>query len=252
MEESVTRGLFNLDSLNEASKGKVKNIEVYLLKENRLNGLYSQEDIELLKDNIEEFQLSQPLVVKKNSDGSYTILSGHRRFKACKKIFEEGKHLYFFDKEFVDQIPYIVDNRQFKNEDDEFLAIVSSNASRVLSVDERKKIYLKLKEIYDHKCASGERPKGKEREVIAAWMGVSDRTVQTYKTKTLPDKVQKQNKKETDKKNAIIKRFSIIQKELTSFEPDHYSIEEINDIRELAIQSIRTTLQQLEIGIDHL
>ena len=109
MEESVTRGLFNADSLSEAAKGKVRAIDVYLLKENRLNEVFSQDDIDLLKENIEEFQLSQPLVVKRNTDGSYTIISGHRRYKACKKLFDEGKVLRFFDKEYINQIPCILD-----------------------------------------------------------------------------------------------------------------------------------------------
>ena len=142
MEENVTRGLFNLDSLNEAAKGRVVAIDYYLLKENKLNDIYLQEDIDLLKENIEEFQLSQPIIVRKNADNSYTILSGHRRYKACKKIFAENKSLFFFDKEYINQIPCIVDNKQYKSEDDEFLAIVSSNAARVLSAEERNTVFL--------------------------------------------------------------------------------------------------------------
>ena len=80
MEENITRGLFNPDSLTEAAKGKIKAIDTYLIRENKLNEIYSQDDIECLKENIKEFQLSQPLVVRKNPDGSYTIISGHRRF----------------------------------------------------------------------------------------------------------------------------------------------------------------------------
>ena len=189
MEKSITRGLFNVDSLAEASKGKIRAIDTYLIRENRLNEIYSQDDIDVLKENIKEFQLSQPLVVRKTKEGLYIILSGHRRFKACKAIFEEGKPLYYFDKKFINQIPCVVDNREYRNEDDEFLAIVSSNAARVLSSDERKKIYLKLKEIYVRKCASGEKPPGRERETIASWMGVTDRTVQNYKKQMESDLV---------------------------------------------------------------
>ena len=101
MEENITRGLFNVDSLAEASKGKIRAIDTYLIRENRLNEIYSQDDIDVLKENIEEFQLSQPLVVRKTKEGLYIILSGHRRFKACKAIFEEGKPLYFLDRKSV-------------------------------------------------------------------------------------------------------------------------------------------------------
>ncbi len=247
MEENVTRGLFNLDSLTEAAKGRVVAVDYYLLKENKLNDIYSQEDIDLLKDNIEEFQLSQPLIVRKNNDNSYTILSGHRRYKACRNIFAENKSLFFFDKEYVNQIPCIVDNKQYKNEDDEFLAIVSSNAARVLSSDERKKIYLKLKEIYDRKCASGERPKGKEREVISSWMGVTDRTVQNYKKQLKQNSVQKQNDI-----TKIIKRFAGIERLFTDIDINSYDDHDIDNIREVAIPAINAVMSRLNIDFKDL
>ncbi len=247
MEENITQGLFNIDSLNEAAKGKVRAIDVYLLKENKLNEIFSQDDIDLLKDNIEEFQLSQPLVVRKNHDSSYTIISGHRRFKACKKLFDEGKVLRFFDKEFTGQIPCILDEKEYRNEDDEFLAIVSSNASRVLSPEERKKIYVRLKQIYDRKCAAGEKPKGRERETIASWMGVTDRTIQNYKKELQKEKIKIQNN--TGK---IVKRLAGIEKYFTNLDIDTYSKEERDSFRQAAIPAINTVMQILDIEIDDL
>ncbi|MBR2533343.1 MAG: ParB N-terminal domain-containing protein [Erysipelotrichaceae bacterium] len=247
MEENITRGLFNPDSLTEAAKGKIKAIDTYLIKENRLNEIYSQDDIECLKENIKEFQLSQPLVVRKNPDGSYTIISGHRRFKACKAIFEEGAALYYFDKEFVNQIPCVIDSKIYRNEDDEFLAIVSSNAARVLSSDERKAIYLKLKEIYDRKCAAGEKPKGRERETIAAWMGVTDRTVQNYKKQTEGDHVQRQNNS-----GKILKKISGIEHYFTDLKTDIYTDEELEHLRQSAIPAINILMMRLNIDIRDL
>ena len=247
MEENITRGLFNPDSLTEAAKGKVREIDTYLIRENKLNDIYSQDDIDCLKENIQEFQLSQPIVVRKNKDGMYTIISGHRRFKACMELFEEGKPLLFFDREYINQVPCVVDNRKYKNEDDEFLAIVSSNASRVLKSEERKKIYLRLKEIYDRKCASGEKPSGRERETIAFWMGVTDRTVQNYKKELQNDQVQHQ-------KNAgkIVKKLSAIEKYFTDLDYDVYSSEEKDSFRQAAIPAINTVMQMLDIDIDDL
>ena len=247
MEENITRGLFNPDSLTEAAKGKTKAIDIYLIKENKLNEIYSQDDIECLKENIKEFQLSQPLVVRRNPDGSYTIISGHRRFKACKAIFEEAGILYYFDKEFINQIPCVIDNKIYRNEDDEFLAIVSSNAARVLSSEERKAIYLKLKEIYDRKCASGEKPKGRERETIAAWMGVTDRTVQNYKKQTKGDHVQKQNNS-----GKILKKITGIERYFTNLETDIYTDEELEHLRQSAIPAINILMMRLNIDVKDL
>jgi hypothetical protein len=247
MEESITRGLFNPDSLTEAAKGKIKAVDTYLIRENKLNEIYSQDDIDCLKENIKEFQLSQPLVVRKNNDGSYTIISGHRRFKACKAIFEEGTALYYFDREFVNQIPCVIDSKIYRNEDDEFLAIVSSNAARVLSSDERKAIYLKLKEIYDRKCAAGEKPKGRERETIAAWMGVTDRTIQNYKKQTEGDHVQKQNNS-----GKILKKISGIERYFTDLETDIYTDEELEHLRQSAIPAINILMMRLNIDVGDL
>ncbi|MCR4633849.1 MAG: ParB N-terminal domain-containing protein [Erysipelotrichaceae bacterium] len=247
MEENITRGLFNADSLAEASKGKIRAIDTYLIRENRLNEIYSQDDIDVLKENIKEFQLSQPLVVRKAKDGLYIILSGHRRFKACKALFEEGKPLYYFDKEFVNQVPCVVDNREYRNEDDEFLAIVSSNAARVLSSDERKKIYLKLKEIYVRKCASGEKPPGRERETIASWMGVTDRTVQNYKKQMESGLVQHQNNS-----GKIMKKLSGIERYFTDLETDIYTDEELEHLRQSAIPAINILMTRLNIDVRDL
>lgn len=242
MEESITKGLFNPDSLAEAAKGKIKAIDTYLIKENKLNEIYSQDDIECLKENIREFQLSQPLVVRKNPDGSYTIISGHRRFKACKAIFDEGGTLYYFDREFINQIPCVIDSKIYRNEDDEFLAIVSSNAARVLSSEERKTIYLKLKEIYDRKCAAGEKPKGRERETIASWMGISQRTVGNYKRELQLQQIKQQNNK-----SRIIKRLTSLEYRFTNFESGLYSREEMAEFKAAAIPAINVMMKQLDI-----
>ena len=247
MDENITRGLFNPDSLTEASKGKVKAIDAYLIKENKLNEIYPQDDIDGLKENIREFQLSQPIVVRKNKDGTYTIISGHRRFKACMELFEEGKALLFFDREYINQVPCVVDNRKYQNEDDEFLAIVSSNASRVLTPEERKKIYLRLKEIYDRKCASGEKPPGRERETIASWMGVTDRTVQNYKKELQNGQTQRQNNS-----GKIVKKLTGIERYFTDLDIDVYSSEEKDSFRQAAIPAINTVMQMLDIDVKDL
>lgn len=247
MAESIMKGLFNPDSLTEASKGKITPIDTWLIRENKLNDIYSQDDIDVLKENIKEFQLSQPLVVRKNNDGSYTIISGHRRFKACKALFDEGSKLYYFDKEFINQIPCVIDNKHYRNEDDEFLAIVSSNASRVLSPEERKKIYLKLKEIYDRKCANGEKPKGRERETIASWMGVTDRTIQNYKKQAISDSVKQQNNS-----GKILKKLNGIERYFTDLETGIYSAEELESFRQSAIPAINTLMMRLNIDAKDL
>ena len=247
MEENITKGLFNLDSLNEASKGTVRAIDYYLIKENELNDVYSQDDIDCLKDNIMEFQLSQPIIVRKNKNNSYTIISGHRRFKACVEIFKEGNKLMYFDKEYVNQIPCIIINKEYENADDEFLAIVSSNAARVLTAEERKNIYIKLKEIYDRKCKLGKKPPGRERETIASWMGISQRTIGNYKKELKNENIQKQNNK-----GRYIKKLSSLEYRFIDFDPNQYSEEELIELKSVAIPAINIVMQRLDIDLSEL
>ncbi len=247
MEENITQGLFNIDSLNEAAKGKVRAIDIDLIEENRLNDLYSQEDIDGLKDNIREFQLSQPLIVRKINNSKYRLISGHRRLKACRELFSEGGTLYFFDKEYHHQLPCILDEKEYKDEDDELLAIVSSNSQRILSKEERKKIYEALNTIYEHKCAKGEKPPGRAREIISRWMGISARTVQNYKSESNNEKPEKPNN--TIK---IIKRFVSLERLFTDLDKKDLEDEDLISIKEAAIPAINTVMQMLDIEITDL
>ena len=245
MEENIVKGLFNIDSIKEASRGNVKPIEVSQISDNKLNDLYSQDDIETLMLNIEEFQLSQPLVVRKNNAEGYTLISGHRRLKACKMMFDKGKPLFYFNKIFINEVPCLIIENSFTNDDDEFLAIVSSNASRIVTADERKKIYLKLRDIYKRKCEAGKKPAGRERETIASWMGVTDRTISNYKKELL--EVQKQNNL-----GKLIKKFNNFERSFYNFNLKDYSEDEIKKIKENAIPAINSVLAALNIDESEL
>lgn len=247
MSETIIKGLFNPDSLNEVSKGTIHYIDIDLIEDNELNSLYSQNDIEGLKDNIKEFHLKEPLIVHKNNNGTYRLMSGHRRLKACKLLCEEGTSIIYSDRELKDKLPCIYDETEYADEDDELLAIISSNTQRILSKQERIKIFETLKEIYVRKCEKGQKPKGREREVISKWLGVSERTIQNYKSESPVEQVQIQNNK-----GKIIKRFSSLEKYFTDFDDDRYNDDEINEIKAAAIPAINIILNTLNISISEL
>lgn len=70
----------------------------------RQNEVYGSEDDELslqkldeLKASIKAVGIMQNIVVKENPAGGYTMLSGHRRWLACKSLVAEG----YTDKQFI-------------------------------------------------------------------------------------------------------------------------------------------------------
>lgn len=55
------------------------------------NNFYSVDNVDELKTSIEIFGVLQNLTVKPLDNGMYEIISGHRRYKACKELVAEGK-----------------------------------------------------------------------------------------------------------------------------------------------------------------
>lgn len=72
---------------------ELKYIDIgFLLPDEKNN--FNTEDIEDLKDSIELSGIQQPLKVVPVQDGLYRIIAGHRRFKACLALLEEGKERF--------------------------------------------------------------------------------------------------------------------------------------------------------------
>lgn len=68
---------------------QIEQIELHLIDSNPKN-YYSMEGIDSLADNIRMFGLMDPLRVKRTDSGRYTVISGHRRREALRKIAEDG------------------------------------------------------------------------------------------------------------------------------------------------------------------
>lgn len=83
---------FGSGLLNDASKGVIKlnitNIERDKIKRNPKNN-YNISEIDTLAESIKIYGIVNPLNVKKNSDGTYTLLGGERRITAIDKLIED-------------------------------------------------------------------------------------------------------------------------------------------------------------------
>ena len=75
-----------LDATTEAERN-VKKIKITQIEPNKTQPRtdFDEEKIEELADSIREYGLIQPIVVKLNKNGFYTIIAGERRWRAARK-----------------------------------------------------------------------------------------------------------------------------------------------------------------------
>lgn len=79
---------------NVSDKSAIQQLPYTQLIENKLNEEMSIRDISTLKDSIADIGLQQPLVVTRDGEDRYRILSGHRRYRALRELLEEGRIAY--------------------------------------------------------------------------------------------------------------------------------------------------------------
>ncbi|WP_277669043.1 ParB/RepB/Spo0J family partition protein [Caproiciproducens galactitolivorans] len=130
------------------------------------NNKYGIRDIEELAASIETMGLLHNLVVKEpNAEGFYELVSGERRFRACKMLYEGGNEKF-------STVPCKVEG----NEDKAFteLKLIYANAtSRELTDYEKTYQAGRIKELLQELKANGYKFKGRMREIVADILNVS-------------------------------------------------------------------------------
>lgn len=167
---------FNMkDLLNDQSKKQpgasagsgfaVRDIPISRIKPSP-NNRYSLSDIEALAASIEEIGLLHPVVVKEpDGDGYFELISGERRFRACKLLFESGNAQY-------ENVPGSVLSPRSPAE--EKLILFHANAmARILSDYEKTIQAAEIKNALQEMKANGHKFKGRMREIVADVLNVS-------------------------------------------------------------------------------
>lgn len=150
------------NNINEKTIDTIKEIDINKIKTNNLN-FYSITEIDSLAENIKFNGLINPLQIKED----YTLLSGHRRLKALQKLG-------------IKKVKVIIVN--IANSVDEELFLMSANAYRRLTPEEKKLEIQKLTTLYTQKKETD--PKFKNiniNKVIAKDLGISESTVKRAK-----------------------------------------------------------------------
>lgn len=183
---------FNIhDLMNERSKG-IKEVKREQMKQIFLDldeiipsesNFYSTENIDSLKQNISLVGVLQPLLVKKQEDGTYLLLAGHRRRLACLALVAEGM------EEFK-KVPCILKDTNITEEkieqQDEVnmildqLTLIFANSFRDKSEWEKMEETLQTEQlIAELKKKSG--LKGRVRSILAEYTGIKETQIARYK-----------------------------------------------------------------------
>lgn len=172
------------DTFNASSREVIKNspfVEISLseIKRNEKN-FYSIADIDTLKHSIKTTGLQSPLVVlPKNANGDYVLLSGERRLTALKELVDEGyvefSNVYcaIIDPDELD-IPLSYDEKV------NFLIVTTNAEQREMTNEDILQQIKILKDTYASLKANGEDVPVKTRAFVAQSLNMSETQVQRY------------------------------------------------------------------------
>lgn len=192
MGRYANANIFNLGLSNdEISKEKEQSFRIEKIDINNIipniKNKYSIQGIEELKFSILHNGLKQNLEVKDNGDGTYSLLSGERRYTALKELVEEGNDKFrlipclITDLERSSSFLDNNGNEILTTEDKEDLAIVTTNSeNREFTDSDRAFQVSTLKRIYKKLSDSGVKLPGRISELIADQLDMSPTQVKRY------------------------------------------------------------------------
>ena len=126
--------------------------------------LYGIREVEELAANIESMGLMHNLLVRRKGEG-YEIISGERRYRACKLLFDGGNMAFA-------TIPCKVEE-EGSDTLTELKLIYANATARVLTDSEKVEQAKRLKELFQKLRAEGYEIKGRLREIVAQVLDVS-------------------------------------------------------------------------------
>lgn len=149
----MAKGFSIDDILGEQSKAQampgmvVVQLPIEDIIPNPDNEIYNIGDVSMLVADIADKGLRQALEVIPADGGKYMLIAGHRRWTACRQLYDGG------DKRFA-RLPAVV--KQSEGRDEDLISLITSNATaRELTDGERLKQYRALKGALERKKAAG-------------------------------------------------------------------------------------------------
>lgn len=152
---------------------------------------------EQLKATIEMYGVMQPLVVKAEENGKFSIIAGERRYLACRRLTDEGKENY-------KTVPCIV--KKSPSAEDEQIELIITNHHRDKDLTEKILEVHQLSELLQKKKERGEKIPGRLQDIIAECLNISKSEVgrlQQIDKKLQPELKEAIKKKELAMTSAV-------------------------------------------------
>lgn len=159
--KSLNVGVSNLNTGRE----QIEYIDIDLLDDDPRN-FYELSGIEQLASNIQLCGLQQPVRVRKGESGRYTIVSGHRRRAALRKLVEDGLEQYR-------QVPCIPEREDISPAMQELRLIYANSDTRKMSNYDIAKQAERVTELLYQLQAEGVEFPGRMRDHVAEAVKVS-------------------------------------------------------------------------------
>lgn len=155
-----------VSKLDTHEKPQLQYVDIDLLDSNEMN-FYAVDDVESLASSIAMSGLDSPLIVRPGEDGRYTIVSGHRRRAALRKLVEED------GREDLRRVPCFV--REYKSAAMEELQLIMANSTtRVLTSAETMNQAKKVEDLLYRLKGEGVSFPGRMRSLVAEACQVSE------------------------------------------------------------------------------
>ena len=162
---------FDLSAYVNPMESKLDTDEIQHISLDRIRcnagNFYAVENVDDLVDSIKLTGLLQPLLVVPAEDGDYRLISGHRRFKAIRYLYEESN---FADWE---KAPCIVLPDPKDGDKEQLMLIHANSTGRVLSGAEIQRQSREIREILVRMKDNGVEIPGRLRDVVAEQMQIS-------------------------------------------------------------------------------
>ncbi|WP_196603012.1 ParB N-terminal domain-containing protein [Pectinatus frisingensis] len=157
---------------------------------------------ELLKADVLERGIQNPISVIQIENGKFKIISGHRRCEICSRLVNEGHEKFKL-------IPAIIrnnidksDSQDIKNVENEIDLIMSNATARELNDWEKIQQASRLNDLYQELKKAGKKIPGRINELVAQKLNISKTQVGRYKK--IDKNLSNDYKKELQKGNIAV------------------------------------------------
>ena len=155
----------DVPELDTSGREQIRYIDIDLIDDDP-NNFYAVDGLDDLAANIELCGLQQPIRVRAGDSGRYTIVSGHRRRAALRKLIEDGQAKY-------QEVPCIEERDNVSPAMQKMRLILANMDTRKMSSADIAQQQIELEKIALELESEGYEIKGRKRDWFSEILGVS-------------------------------------------------------------------------------